>query len=511
MRAGYREWCGLAVLALPCAVVSMDATVLNLAVPELTADLRPTGAQQLWIVDSYVFVVAGLLMTMGMVGDRIGRRRLLLAGAALFAIASAVAAFAPSPELLIAARVLLGVAGATLMPSTLALIRTMFADPGQRRIALGVWTGSFALGGLAGPLVGGLLLAQYWWGSVFLIALPVMVLLLATATFVLPEFRGGERPRVDLVSAGLSLAAVLAFVSGMKRIAESGPRPEYGVVMAVGVGLAYGFVRRQRRLAHPVIDLALFRSAAFSLPLVVLALTFFVLYGTQFVTAQYLQLVLGLTPLEAGLASLPGTVAYLVTSVSAPLITRRVSTAYGMSGSLLISAIGFGLLTQVQAGGVWIVVIGFVVLSVGLAGVYLQATDLTVSAAPPERAGATSALVETSADLGGALGIAVLGSIVLAVYRGSLPESRPPGVSAELWTSAHHTLAGITNSPTDDASRAFLDAARTAFVQGYRLAELVGTIALLLAAATTAITLRRPRTTAVAKVSSGLDLREPGS
>ncbi|WP_432942602.1 MFS transporter [Kribbella sp. CA-253562] len=469
MRATLRDWTGLAVLALPCSVVSMDASVLNLAVPQLTATLRPTGSQQLWIVDSYVFVVAGLLITMGMVGDRFGRRRLLLIGASVFAAASVLAAFAVSPGMLIATRVLLGVAGATLMPSTLALIRTMFADPRQRRTALGVWTASFALGGLAGPVVGGLLLTRYWWGSVFLVAVPVMLLLLATGPFLLPEYRGADRPPLDLGSAALSLAAVLAVVYGLKRIAESGPRPAYGVIVLLGIALAVWFVRRQQRLARPMIELRLFRSIGFSGPLVVLGLIFFVLYGTQFITAQLLQLVLGLSALEAGLVSLPGTIAYLLGSLSAPLVAARVSTAYGLAGSLLISAAGFGLLTQIQPGRLWIMVTGFVVFSVGLAGVYLMATDLTVSAAPPERAGTTSALVETSAELGGALGIAGLGSIVLAVYRHSSPGSGAPG----------HT-------PQDPA-------ATTAYLQGYQLAEALGAAALLVAAAVTAVLLR-PRT-----------------
>jgi MFS transporter, DHA2 family, multidrug resistance protein len=469
MRATPRDWTGLVVLALPCTVVSMDASVLNLAMPQITAALRPTGAQQLWIVDSYVFVVAGLLITMGMIGDRIGRRRLLLIGAAVFAAASVLAAFVNSPGLLIAARVLLGVAGATLMPSTLALIRTMFADARQRRTALGVWTASFALGGLAGPVVGGLLLTQYWWGSVFLVAVPVMLLLLAAGPFLLPEYRGVDRPPLDLPSAALSLAAVLAVVYGLKRAAESGPRSSYGVVVLVGIALAVRFVRRQRRLARPMIELGLFRSVGFSVPLVVLGLIFFVLYGTQFVTAQLLQLVLGLSALEAGLISLPGTVAYLLGSLSAPLLAARVSTAYGLSGSLLISAAGFGLLTQVAPGRLWIVATGFVVFSIGLAGVYLLATDLTVSAAPPERAGTTSALLETSAELGGALGIAGLGSIVLAVHRQSSPDSGIPSTAA----------------------------ARTAYLHGYQLAEAVGAATLLLAAAITAILLNpAPRTAA---------------
>lgn len=454
MPAGVREWTGLAVLALPCAVVSMDATVLNLAVPKISAALQPSGPQQLWIADSYSFVLAGLLMTMGMVGDRIGRRRLLLAGATVFAASSVLATFATSPGQLIAARVFLGLAGATLMPSTLSLIRTMFVDATQRRFALAVWTASFALGGLAGPLVGGLLLARYWWGSVFLVAVPIMLMLLALGPFVLPEFRGRTAPRIDVLSSALSFGAVLSFVYGLKNLAATGPQPMHFGAAAAGVVLAGCFLLRQRQLAQPAIEPALLRTISFSLPLAVLALSFFVLYGTQFITAQYLQVSLGLSALQAGLASLPGTIAYLIGSLLVPRISRRLGTARGLSGSLLISAAGYGLLTLVAWGGLWTVVAGFVVFSIGLAGVYVLATDLTVSTAPPERAGATSALLETSANLGGALGIASLGSIVLAV------------------SSRADTTSALTH--------------------GYQLAELVATAAILIAA-TTSIVLLRPR------------------
>lgn len=497
MRAGYREWMGLAVLALPCMVVSMDATVLNLAIPELTADLLPSGSEQLWIVDSYAFLVAGLLMTMGMMGDRVGRRRMLLVGAAMFAAASSLGAFATSPGQLIASRIVLGAAGAMLAPSTLSLIRTMFADPDQRRVALGIWTGSFALGGLAGPLVGGLLLERFWWGSVFLVAVPVMLLLLGAGPFLLPEYRGAEARRVDITSAALSLAAVLAFVYGLKRIAENGLQPAYGAAVVLGVGAAVWFVRRQRRLTHPVVDLGLLRASSFSAPLLILGAIFFVLYGTQFITAQYLQLVAGLTPLTAGLLTLPGTVAYLVGSLAAPAVTRRLSTAQGMVGSLLIAAGGFGLLTQMGPDRLWVVVTGFVVLSIGLAGVYLISTDLTVSAAPSAQGGTTSALLETSANLGGALGIAGLGSTTLLAYRHAMPGSNPYDLPPDVWEAARRTIGGAAaaaDRAPDAAGRQLLSAAHQAFTRGYRLAELVGTTLLLLTAAAAALALRNRRT-----------------
>ena len=258
-RAGRREWIGLSVLALPCIVYAMDLTVLNLALPALSEDLQPTSSQLLWIVDIYGFMVAGLLITMGTLGDRIGRRRLLLIGAGAFGAASVVAAFSTSAEMLIAARALLGIAGATLAPSTLSLIRNMFEQPGQRTFAIGVWITSFSVGAAVGPLIGGLLLERFWWGSVFLPALPVMGLLLAVGPRLLPEYRDPEAGRLDLVSAGISLLAVLAVIYGLKAIAQDGLGPT--AVLSILVGLAAGaaFLQRQRRLADPLIDPRLFR------------------------------------------------------------------------------------------------------------------------------------------------------------------------------------------------------------------------------------------------------------
>jgi MFS transporter, DHA2 family, multidrug resistance protein len=322
-RAGRREWIGLAVLALPCLLYSMDMTVLNLAVPALSADLKPTSAQLLWIVDIYGFLVAGSLITMGTLGDRIGRRRLLMIGATAFGLASIFAAFANTAEMLILARAVLGVAAATLAPSTLSLLRNMFHDPKERTFAIGVWIAAFSAGGAIGPVVGGVLLGWFWWGSVFLIAVPVMVVLLAVAPFLLPEFRDPEAGRLDIRSAALSIAAVLAVIYGIKRVAEHGP--DMVALLYILAGLAIGalFFRRQKRLADPLIDVTLFRRAAFSAALATNLLTVFVAFGSFFFVAQYLQLVLGLTPLQAGLVSLPSSLAFIVGSMLTQKLTNH--------------------------------------------------------------------------------------------------------------------------------------------------------------------------------------------
>jgi len=346
-RATRREWVGLAVLALPCMLYSMDLTVLTLAVPRISADLRPSSAQQLWIVDVYGFMVAGSLITMGTLGDRIGRRRLLLLGAASFGAASVLAAFAATAALLIAARALLGVAGATLAPSTLALVRNMFLDPHQRTVAIGVWITSFSARGAIGPLAGGVLLESFWWGSVFLIGVPVMLLLLVVGPALLPEYRDPHAGRVDLPSVALSLAAILAVIYGLKQLAQNGAGWAPALAVAAGLGLGVVFVRRQQALRDPLVDLGLFRVGAFSAALATNTCSFFVAFGSFFYLAQYLQLVLGLTPLQAGLWTVPSALGFIAGSLLTPPLVRRVRPALVMAGGLVLAAAGFGLLTRV--------------------------------------------------------------------------------------------------------------------------------------------------------------------
>jgi DHA2 family multidrug resistance protein-like MFS transporter len=482
-KAGRREWVGLAVIALPCVLYAMDLTVLNLAVPQLSADLAPSSAQLLWIVDIYGFLVAGFLVTMGTLGDRIGRRRLLLIGAAAFAVASVVAASSTSPGMLIAARALLGVAGATLAPSTLSLIRNMFLDPRQRTLAVSVWITSFSVGGAIGPLVGGLLLEWFWWGSVFLVAVPVMALLLVLGPMLLPEFRDPHAGRLDLGGAALSLAAVLAAIYGLKQLAQDGPGwPPVGFILA-GLLLGVGFVRRQRRLADPLIDVRLFANRAFSAALTTNLLSFFVGFGALLFTAQYLQLVLGLSPLQAGLWMLPSSAGFILGSMMTPLLARRAPPAAVMAAGLALAAVGFGLLTRLDGTtGLAVLVTGSVIFSLALAPVDTLATDLAVGAAPPERAGAASAITETSAEFGGALGIAVLGVVGTAVYRGQMAAGVPAGVPDQAAAVARDTLGGAVAAAgqlPDRLGAGLLEAAREAFTQGLHLAAAVSAAAAL--------------------------------
>ncbi len=479
-RAGRKEWIGLAVISLACLLYVMDLSVLYLAVPSLTRDLEPTSSQLLWITDIYGFMVAGFLITMGTLGDRIGRRRVLLTGAAAFGASSVIAAFSTSAEMLIAARALLGIAGATVAPSTLSLIRNMFHDPHQRMTAIGVWGTSFAVGGALGPLVGGVLLEFFWWGSVFLINVPVMGVLLVLGPRLLPEFRDPGAGRLDLTSVFLSLGAVLPVIYGLKQLAQGGAGATAAAAVAAGLVFGGAFVRRQTRLEDPLIDLRLFRIPAFSVSVMSNTLTGFIAFGTFLFVAQYLQLVVGLTPLNAGLWSLPSSLAVIAGSMLAPKVSRLVRPAFGVAGGLLLAAAGLSVLTQVGAtSGLATVVTGTVVFSLGLGPVFILATDLIVGTAPAERAGAASAISETGAELGGALGIALLGSIGTAVYRGGVTDALPPDVPLAAAEAARDTLGGalaVAQELPGDVGQGLAGAALDAFAQGLHISATAGAV-----------------------------------
>jgi len=496
VRAGRREWIGLAVLALGCVLYSMDLTVLHLAVPEISADLEPSSAQLLWIVDIYGFLLAGSLITMGTLGDRIGRRRLLLIGASGFGLASLLAAFSTSAEMLIAARALLGVAGATLAPSTLSLIRSMFLDPRQRTFAIGVWITSFSAGAVVGPPLGGVLLEFFWWGSVFLLAVPVMMLLLVLGPVLLPEFRDPEAGRLDLISAALSLASVLAVIYGLKQIAQDGLSGLPALSVLIGLALGVVFVQRQRTLADPLIDLTLFRLPAFSASLSAYLVGTFVAFGAFFFIFQYLQLVLDQSPLVSALWAMPSFVAFIVGAMLTPVLVRRVRPAFVIAAGMAVAAIGYGLLTQVDADSTLaLLVTASVVFSLGEAFVFTLATDLIVGAAPPEQAGAAAAISETSSELGGALGIAILGSIGTAVYRSQMADEVPRGVPPAETETAKDTLGGAVETAgtlPGELGTGLLDAAREAFVQGLQIAALTSAVIAAVTAALSVLFLRHP-------------------
>ncbi|MBB5787114.1 MFS transporter [Jiangella mangrovi] len=475
-----RAWAGLAVLCVVAVLASLELTVTHLALPAIDADLRPSGTQLLWIVDVYAFLLAGSTLALGAVGDRIGRRRLLMIGAAAYGVLSALAAYAPTPDLLIAARALLGVAGATLMPSAFSLAATLFGEARQRAVALGIVVASVAGGTAIGPLVGGALLERFWWGSVFLLGVPVMVLILALGPVLLPEHRAAVAARIDLASVGLSLGAVLPMVWGLKEIAADGER--WSAVGAVVAGLVVGvvFVARQRRLADPVVDVRLFRDRAFSVVVATLTIGIFVLWAANYYLAQYLQLVKDLDPLEAGLWTAPSALGVIAGSLLAPRLTRRLRPSLVIGAGLTVSAAGFVLLTQLTAtSGLGLMVAGSVAVSAGFGPMMALATDEVIGAAPPERAGAAAALSSMAPQLGGALGIAVLGSVVTAVFRGA-----DTGADA-----GADTLGAVVASSTDGV---VLAAARDAFTGGIAVAATVSAVLVsVLASTVVALSVRR--------------------
>lgn len=479
-----RKWLGLAVLGLPTVLISLDMSVLYLALPWLSADLGASQTQQLWVTDIYGFVIAGLLITMGNIGDRIGRRRLLLIGAVIFGIASLTAAFAPTIEVLIGARALLGVAGATVAPSTLALISNIFSDDRQRAIAIGAWLCCFMGGNAIGPLVGGVLLEHFWWGSVFLIAVPVMIILLAAGPFLLPEFRAPQATRLDLPSVALSLAAVLPFVYGVKEFAKGGEFVQALLAMIIGVMCAVIFVRRQRRLSAPLLDLRLFADGTFRTVIVTLVVTAALMGGTFLLVSLYLQSVAGLTPFQAGLWLLPQMVAMIIGTLAAPLLLRWVRRGLLICAGVGITMIGFAVLAGTTAtGGPIIPVIGFTIACAGIGGATALATDVVVGSAPADKAGAASAISETGAELGIGLGIALLGSIGTVVYRVGLDltglglTGLGDTASADARTGISRALIVATELPTGQAE-ALMTAARQAFTQGLVVVAVFGAIVL---------------------------------
>lgn len=468
--AGRREWIGLAVLSLACLLYAMDLTVLHLALPTLSADLRPTSSELLWIVDIYGFMVAGALITMGTLGDRIGRRRLLMVGAAAFGLMSVVAAFSTTPGALIASRAAMGLAGATLAPATLSLIFNMFSDPDQRAKAVGVWITAFSAGGAIGPIVGGFLLANFWWGSVFLIAVPVMLLLLILGPRVLPEFRDPDAGRLDLVSAAMSLGAVLGLVFGMKELAVGGSA-ELGIVFVVlGVSLGASFWLRQTRLEDPLIHPDLFRNRVFNVALLTNLFGIFVAFGYFLFVAQYLQLVLGLSPQVAGLWSLPSALGFIVGANVAPRFVHRVKPALVLAPALVTAAIGLSIFTNAGvSGGLGPAVAGSLIVALALAPLFNLTTELIVGSAPPEKAGVAAGISETGAELGGALGIALLGSLGIAIYRASLTSAMPSGVPDSTASEALESLGGaieVAGGLGGSTGDALIAASRAAFVDG---------------------------------------------
>lgn len=493
-KAGLREWCALATLMIPVLLVSIDNTVLSFALPAISTALAPTGNQLMWVVDIYALMLAGLLISMGSLGDRVGRRRLLIIGSAAFGAASVLAAFSTSPEMLIAGRMLLGIAGATLMPSTLSLIRNIFIDRDQRRIAIAAWAAMFAGGAALGPVVGGWLLQHFWWGSVFLINVPLIVLFLALAVWLVPESKDPAPGPVDPRSILLSLVAMFPAVYAIKKFASAGLGPVVVVSAAVAVVAGVVFVRRQRRIDHPMIDVSLFADRVFSGAVLANMLSLLGFAGFLFFGAQYLQLVLGLEPMHAAFVLLPGLAATITAGFTVVKIVRYVPVHIVVATAFGLSATGFAVTAFVaEAPSVVAIASAFVLLAVGIGFAETLTNDLILSCVPPNRAGAASAISETAYEIGAVMGTAVLGSILLAVYRSEL---QIPVVIGDkgLRAQSTETLGGAVDAAQAQGGVVgdqLVAAAQAAFMSGVQVTSIVAVV-LALAAALVSFRALRP-------------------
>jgi MFS transporter, DHA2 family, multidrug resistance protein len=490
-----RRWSALGVLALGVLLIGVDGTVLAVAAPFISRDLGATATQMLWIGDIYSFVLAGLLVTMGGLGDRIGHKKLLLGAAFGFAITSIATAYAPTALLLIGARGLLGIAGATLAPSTLALIRALFLNARERSVAVGIWAAVFSAGTALGPVVGGLLLEHFWWGSVFLINVPVIVVLLVGGVVLLPEMRDPTPGPWDLPSVGLSLVGMLGLVYALKEGLHDGVHVDIVVVGLVGVSALTLFIRRQLQLSNPLIDIRLFCNRTFSGVVAANLLSVFGLSGLVFFMSQYFQLVNGYSPLDAGLAELPAALAAMVFGVLAGVAVRFWSRRAVLATGLALIGIAMASLTTITPStGYPRLGIALFVVGVGLGLAYTVANDLILDSVAPGRAGAAAAISETAYELGTALGIAVLGSIVAATYR---ELTIPPGVHDDVASYARETLGAAHEAagalPAENG-HALLTSAQSAFTDGLAVAAGAGSI-LLLASSAAVWLILKPRPT----------------
>jgi MFS transporter, DHA2 family, multidrug resistance protein len=475
-----RRWPALGVLTLAVLLIGIDGTVLALATPFISADLDASGMQTLWVGDIYSFVLASLLITMGSLGDRIGHRRLLLRGAAGFAVMSIVTAYAQNPQMLIGARALLGVAGATLAPSTLALIRGIFSDTRERALAVGIWASAFSAGAAFGPVVGGILLEHFWWGSVFLINVPVLTVLVVGGLLLLPEHRNPDPGPWDLPSVGLSMVGILGLVYAVKETAAYGVSPDIVPAAAVGAVVLTLFIRRQFTLPNPLIDVRLFGNRAFAGVVGANLLSVLGLSGLVFFLSQFFQLVQGYSPLRAGLAELPAAVTATVFGVLAGVAVRYWSRRAVLTAGLAMVGVAMATLTVIRPDtsypqlGVALFVVG-----VGLGLAFTVASDVILASAPRERAGAAAAVSETAYELGMALGIATIGSIVTGVYRDFVA---PQGIPASVIEAARDSLAAATHVAADlppGQAAALLDAAGASFTSGLAIASGVGSVLML--------------------------------
>lgn len=474
-KATRQEWLGLMVLILPTLLVSMDMTITYLALPAISAALRPTSAELLWITDIYGFLESGLLIVMGTLGDRIGLKKLLLTGSISFAAASTLAAFSTSALMLILSRAIMGIAGATLLPTTLSIIRNLFHNDVERTFAMGLYTTCFSSGTMIGPMVGGFLLNHFWWGSVFLVALPIMLLLLLSAPFLLPEFKDNNAGKLDIQSAALLIVSILLFIFGVKRLAEDGFSTTPLLFAAAGIALLLVFIKRQHSLRHPLFELRLFKNTSFNTALLALFIALFSWSGMFFFVGQYLQLIRGLDAFNAGLWTIPASTGSIVLCMLAPLLVKRFARGNLIVTGIIILAVGIGLISFVSTTSLGLMIAATVLMSGGCGLIVTLGIDMVVASAPPEKAGAAAGISETSTALGGSLGIALLGSFWTLMYRHRVANHISHLLPEKEAEAIKNTLGGATalakKLPPAEVTD-MLNNARAAFVHSMNITAL---------------------------------------
>lgn len=496
-RRPWRDWLALGLLMFPVLLVAVDNTALTFALPAISQALEPGGVQLLWIVDAYPLVLAGLLVSMGSLGDRIGRRRLLVIGSLGFAGLSAATAFAPTPEWLIAGRAALGFFGAMLMPSTLSLIRNIFPEPNRRRLAVAIWAAGFSGGAALGPILGGWLVEHFWWGAVFLVSVPLMLPLLALGPALIPESKDPAPGRVDVASIALSMLVMVPVVYGIKTVATEGPGAAGLGSIAFGLAMGVVFVRRQHRLEHPLLDMSLFRNKVFSMAISANILALFSFNGFILFLAQHLQLIGGMTPSAAGVAMLPALAATVVAGLVVVPLVRKVRPGFVVAAGLSFSAIGYSMVAfGSHGGGSAMLLAALLVLALGVGTAETISNDLILDSAPPAKSGAAAAISETGYEVGSLLGTAVLGSILTASYHQHL--RLPAGLKEMLPGNSLHnaseTLAGAVDAANllpAPLAGALKDAAAAAFDSGVHVTAAIGLVLMATAAVLAGVILRK--------------------
>lgn len=491
-----RDWLALGLLMFPVLLVAVDNTALTFALPAIARSLDVTGIQLLWIVDTYPLVLAGLLVAMGSLGDRIGRRKLLMIGTAGFAAVSAATAFAPGAVWLIGGRAGLGFFGAMLMPSTLSLIRNIFPDPNRRRLAVAIWAAGFSGGAALGPIFGGWLVEQFWWGAVLLVAVPIMLPPLILGRAFIPESKDPNPGRVDAPSILLSLLVMVPVVYGIKELATKGIGLLPLAIVAFGLTMGFVFVRRQKQLAAPMLDLSLFRNRVFSTAITANILSLFSFSGFILFLAQHLQLLEGMSPSASGIAMIPALIATVAAGLVVVPLVRKVRPGFVVAGGLALSAAGYFLVVFADHS-TWptLLLSALLVLALGVGSAETISNDLILGTVPAEKSGAAAAISETGYELGALLGTAVLGSILTASFQHGvvLPTGISDFTSSPSAHQASETLAGTVELagtlPTPLAA-ALMESARTAFESGIHITASIALVLMAAAAVLAAVVLR---------------------